>query len=398
MLPHTIMNTHLTADNYSYTMKKRVLLVARILDSGGVTTHMFTLAKGLMSIGWEVAIASGGQVGEHSHGPEWFESNGISHFYIPFPGPSLKFGNLIRVVKAYFEMDSLVRRFHPGIIHVHWRATGPYARVQQLLHKIPFVTSLHLEGIPSGFGYKIGSFWGERSIVISRETRDYLINNFRVSPSKIRIVYNGSDESYFRPPTEEEYFNARQTFGLSPKDMVVSLLGRLEVVKGHDVLIKALTLLRAKGYNIIALFAGEGSQAQALAQLATDAGVADLVRFLGYTDSRQVLWASDVSVLPSRQEGFAIVIVESMLCGVVSVRTPTAGAYDQIEDGVNGFIVPFDDSCALATRLQQLLGDNELKRKMASAALLNARNRFTQQSMVEKIEAVYQELLSLFRK
>ena len=59
MLTGTVLNTHLTADNCSYTMKKRVLLVARILDSGGVTTHMFTLAKGLMSIGWEVAIASG---------------------------------------------------------------------------------------------------------------------------------------------------------------------------------------------------------------------------------------------------------------------------------------------------------------------------------------------------
>lgn len=42
-----------TADNCNYTMKKRILLVARILDSGGVTTHMFTLARGLMSNGWE---------------------------------------------------------------------------------------------------------------------------------------------------------------------------------------------------------------------------------------------------------------------------------------------------------------------------------------------------------
>lgn len=106
-------------------MKKRVLLVARILDSGGVTTHMFTLAKGLMSIGWEVAIDSGGQVGEHSSSPEWFESNGIKHFYIPFPEPSLSFKNIVRVVKAYFDISSVVNKFSPNLIHVHWRATSP---------------------------------------------------------------------------------------------------------------------------------------------------------------------------------------------------------------------------------------------------------------------------------
>lgn len=373
--------------------KKRVLFVARILDSGGVTTHMFTLARGLISLGWEVAIASGGQVGEHSHGPKWFESNGIPHFYIPFPRLLLNFENLTRIVKAYWEMDSLVRQFNPDVIHVHWRATSSYVRAVQLLHKIPYVTSLHLEGIPAHFLYKLTSFWGDRAIVISRETRDYLINQFGVPPSKIRIVYNGSDESYFRPPTQEEFFQARQMFGLTQQDKVVSLVGRLEVVKGHEVLIKALALLRAKGCNVVALFAGEGSQAQVLAELAAKVGVSDLIRAVGYTNTRQVLWASDVSALPSRKEGFGIVIVESMLCGVVPIRTPAAGAYDQIEDGVNGFIVPLDDCEALAARLQQLLGDNELKTRMAEAALVTARKKFTQQSMLEKTVAVYQELL-----
>ena len=374
-------------------MKKRVLLVARILDSGGVTTHMFTLAKGLISLGWEVAIASGGQVGKHLYSPQWFESNGIPHFYIHFPGSSLIFENLISGLKACFEIDSVLRQFQPDLIHVHWRATSPYVRLAQLLHHIPFVTTLHLEGIPSNFLHKIGSFWGDKTIAISSETRNYLINNFRVPPSRIEIVYNGVDESYFRPPTVEESFKARQQLNLNPEDKVVSLLGRLEPVKGHDVLIKALALLRAKGCNVIALFAGEGSKAQALAQLASELGVADLVRQIGYVDSRLVLWASDVSILPSRKEGFGLVIAESMLCGVLPIRTPAAGAYDQIEDAVNGFIVPFDDHEALAARLHQLLGDNGLRTKMAEVALLTARNKFTQQSMLERIMAIYQEIL-----
>ncbi|BAZ12831.1 glycosyl transferase, group 1 family protein [Calothrix sp. NIES-4071] len=374
-------------------MKKRVLLVARILDSGGVTTHMFSLAKGLMSIGWEVAIASRGQVGEHSYSPEWFESNGIKHFYIPFPEPSLSFKNIVRVVKAYFDISSVVNTFSPNLIHVHWRATSPYVHLVTLLHKIPYVTSLHLQGIPANFIYKLASFWGNRAIVVSAETSDYLVQKFQIPRSSIRVVHLGVDESYFYPPTQEQYEKAREKFGLSQNDKVVSILARLEAVKGHDVLIKALALLRARGCNVRALFAGEGSQAQALAQLAAKEGVADLVRQIGYADSREVLWASDVSALPSRNEGFGLVVVESMLCKVVPVRTPAAGAYDQIEDGVNGFITPFDNYEALATRLQQLLTDRKLKNRMAEAALVTAKNKFTQRVMLEKTVAVYEEVL-----
>jgi glycosyltransferase involved in cell wall biosynthesis len=374
-------------------MSKRVLLVARVLDSSGVTTHILTLAQGLMSMGWEVAVASGGQVGDHSYGPQRFEENGIPHFYIPFPNRSLTAKNFINGLRTYWKINSLIKSFLPQIIHVHWPSTSPYIRAIQLLHKIPFLSTIHLQGMPTGLTYRLGAFWGDKAIAISAETRKYLIENYKVLPSKICVVYNGVDESYFIPPSEEDYWKARQSFGLNQQDKVVSLLARLEYTKGHDVLIKAISLLRAKGLDVIALFAGEGTCAKAFAQQSVEYGVADLVRQVGHVDSRQVLWASDVSVLPSRVEGFPIVVVESMLCRVVPIRTPAAGAYDQIQDGVNGFIVPFDDPETLALRLEQLFTERQLKNKMAENALISAKNKFTRQLMLEKTVSVYQEIL-----
>ncbi|WP_026731771.1 glycosyltransferase family 4 protein [Fischerella sp. PCC 9605] len=374
-------------------MNKRVLLVAKFLDSSGVTTHMFNLARGLASLGWNVAIASGGQAGEHSYGPKTFESNGIPHLDVPFPRLSFSVGDFIRAGKSYLKMDAVVRKFNPDIIHVHYRSTSPYVRAIQLQHQIPFVTTIHIEGLPDSFLHKITTFWGDRCISISADTSKYLIHNLSVSPSKIRLVYNGVDDSYFRPPTEAERCHARQKWNLGQEDKVVSIVARLEHTKGHDILIKALALLRAKGCDVIALVAGEGSMKKAFVQQAATAGVSDLVRFIGHTDSREVFWASDVSVLPSRVEGFGLVTVESMLCRVVPVRTPAAGAYEQIEDGNNGFIVLFEDYEALAMRLQQLLADKGLRNKMAEAALLTAKNKFTQKTMLEKTIAVYKEVL-----
>ncbi|MGB9825610.1 MAG: glycosyltransferase family 4 protein, partial [Desulfofundulus sp.] len=233
----------------------------------------------------------------------------------------------------------------------------------------------------------------ERAIAISRETRDYLEHEFGVPSNKIRVIYNGVDEQYFRPPTERERMQARQELGVRAEDYVASLIGRLERVKGHDVLINALAKLRKMGLDVVALLAGSGSEADTIRRLAVEAGVSDLIRLVGYVDSRLVLWASDVSVLPSRQEGFPLVVVEAMMCGVVPIRTPAAGAFDQIEDGVNEFIVPFDDPETLALRMKQVLEDAELRMRLSAAAIESARQRFCKRQMVDNTTAVYEEAL-----
>ena len=65
--------------------------------------------------------------------------------------------------------------------------------------------------------------------------------------------------------------------------------------------------------------------------------------FSGIRTADMCCGPSDVCVLPSRQEGFAVAIIEAMLCGVVPIRTPAAGAAEQIDDGTNGSIpVPFE--------------------------------------------------------
>jgi len=128
-------------------------------------------------------------------------------------------------------------------------------------------------------------------------------------------------------------------------------------------------------------------------EYANGAGIAAQVQFLGHTHSRDVLWASDVCVLPSRQEGFALAIIEAMLCGVVPIRTPAAGAAEQIDDGTSGFIVPFEDSAALAERLYTLLSDPDCRSRMSAATLEKGRTQFSAKVMVDRTIGVYKEVL-----
>ena len=373
-------------------LPRRVLFLTRVLDSGGVTTHLMTLARGLRARGCEVALASAGAVGAHAHGSAWFEAEGVRTFTVPFLAPSLRGANLAGGLRAFARFDRACAQFRPDLMHVHFRATSPYAEVEHLRRGIPFVSTLHLEGVPAGALYRAGSFWGARAIAISTETREHLQQHFHVPPERLRLVPNGVDACHFHPPSAHERAAARARFGLAPHAPVLSMLGRFEPIKNHALLLRALARLRGAGVGFTALLAGEGRLREALQADARAAGLAEHVRFVGYCDAREVLWASDVTVLTSVAEGCGLSTVEGMLCGVVPVRTPTGGARDQVRDGVEGFIVPFDDA-VLAERLHRLLTEPALRARMGAAALRRARARFTDARMVEDTLRVYAEAL-----
>ncbi|MCA1994308.1 MAG: glycosyltransferase family 4 protein [Coleofasciculus sp. S288] len=391
-------------------IRPRVLFVLGVLwGDNGITSHLAMLAKGLIKQGWEVALASGlasgidGANEQAIHAIQRIESEGVKHFFVPFPNLRLSPKNLTSAFQSLLRLDAIIRQFRPDIIHVHSLSVCPYVQVIQLLHRLPFISTCHLEPETDRLNVKFSTLakqgfntvFGNRVIAISSNLKDAFKRIMKVPEENIRLIYHGIENEYFRPPSFEERLKAREAFNLAPESKVVCHIGRLSLVKGHDVLIRAISILRSQGIDAIALCAGKGygDEEDVIRLHAAQGGVSDLVHLLGFADTRQVLWASDVITLPSRREGFPLVIAEAMLCGVVPVRTPAAGAFDQIEDGVNGFIVPFDAPEALALLLKQLLQNNELRAQMSASAIESARQKFTADRMIKDTIALYEEVI-----
>jgi glycosyltransferase involved in cell wall biosynthesis len=152
-------------------------------------------------------------------------------------------------------------------------------------------------------------------------------------------------------------------------------------------------MLKERGYEITTLCAGTGGYEREIEELAEELGIRDSVQFLGFTEPRRVYWASDLIALPSRREGFACATAEAMLCGTVPIRTPTAGASDQIDDGETGFIIPFGAPSELARHIQYLLNNPVRRRRMGKQAHSVAVERFSIKSSVDKIESIYKALV-----
>lgn len=381
---------------------RRVLLAVSVLGHNGITAHVVALAQGLLERGWEVGLVGRQVAGRGEAAAAAVRAAGGAVFESDLA--DFARSRASRVAQAWrsaSELTVLARQFQPDVLHIHGLGLSPLARVARRKAGVPYVSTLHVTPPARTRAWVrrlayVGAVprWlaGDRAVAISRDMEAELRGLWKLRPDQIRYIPHGIDPTRFRPPDAAERAAARAAFGVAPDAFVVCLLGRLLRTKGHDVLIEALRELRAGGRPVVALCAGDGPLREALAREAAAAGLGDAFRLLGHTDARDVLWASDALALPSRREGFALVVPEAMLCGVVVVRTPAAGAAEQVADGVTGRIVPFDDPSALARALAGLADAPAQRAEMAARARAHAAGRFTLDRMVADTASLYEEV------
>ena len=129
---------------------------------------------------------------------------------------------------------------------------------------------------------------------------------------------------------------------------------------------------RANVPNSYLVFAGDGPERSNLERRATELGLADRVRFLGFLNQSQLpsaYCAADLFVLPSLFEPFGLVVNEAMLCGLpVAVSDRVGAKFDLVRPDENGYVFPAGDVEALAAILRQILPDAEKRARMGAAA------------------------------
>lgn len=177
------------------------------------------------------------------------------------------------------------------------------------------------------------------------------------------------------------------------------LPGRVNLSKGHDLTVAAVRLLRDRRPDmpVICLFPGGGNQREEVEAAAIhDDADRRAFRFLGFVSQdimRDTYWAADIVLLPSRMEGFGLVVAEAMCCGAIVIRTPSGGWQDQVVEGVTGHMVPFNDADALALAIATVF-DNPARAAMREAAIAHASGQFSKHAMVSGTSKLYRDMAS----
>lgn len=218
-----------------------------------------------------------------------------------------------------------------------------------------------------------------------------LVTATGVMPTSMRLIPPGVDLPRDSRPLTADH----------PTLLTISRIA--ERYKGHDVLVRAVALVRARVPDVEWIVIGDGGLRPGVEQLARSYRVADSIRFLGLVSDEQRndwLRRADVFAMPSRLpgsglagEGFGIVYLEAGSYGKPVLAGNVGGALDAVADGENGVLVDPTDDVAVADAIADLLLDRELARRLGRAGEERAR-RFAWPVVVEQVEAVLLERLA----
>jgi glycosyltransferase involved in cell wall biosynthesis len=193
---------------------------------------------------------------------------------------------------------------------------------------------------------------------------------------------------------------ARGSIGLAHVDApLVSMVARLDPIKGQDTAIDAIAALRASGRDVhLALVGGavvghEGDLAQRLHQQSQDRGVADLVHHLGFVDDPGPWHAAGaLAIQASAHEAFGLSIVEALAHGVPVIASATDGPTEILDGGRYGVLTPPGDPDALARAIADLLDDDDHRTRLAADGPGRAAG-FTPQAAAQRWDALLRAVL-----
>ena len=213
-----------------------------------------------------------------------------------------------------------------------------------------------------------------------------------VEESKIVRLANAVDCHHFAPAGgPSEIARLRAELGLSADGPLAVFVGRLEHVKGVDVLLEAWSEVRLRLPRATLLVLGSGS----LAQIFDEEGLESTgLDYRGpVANVLPFLQAADAFVLPSRSEGLPLALLEAMAVGLPCIASDVGGSAELIDDGRSGILVPAQHVGELVEAISTILGDLETWHHLGHAARQAVMMSYDLEVKTDGLVAIYRALL-----
>lgn len=362
-----------------------ILYLSNHLNVGGITSYIFSLAKGFKERGHNVYVASSS--GDRL---DRFIAEGINYIRIPIRTKSEVDP---RILFSLFKLLGFIKEKNIQIIHANTRVTQVLGCLIRKYSGLTFVSTCHGFFKPK-FSRSILPCWGERVIAISQQVSQHLSEDFKVDKARIRVIHHGIDLNRFVPADLRAKSRAKEKFGLQA-NRVIGMIARLSDVKGHSYLIGALPDILKKFPDARLLIIGEGREERKLKELTGSLSIANSVIFReSVADTAQALSAMDVFAMPSLKEGLGLSLMEAMACGLAVVAADVGGIKTLIQDNQNGLLVAPQDSGALSRAISGLLEDTAKAEALGERARIFIHENFSKDQMLLETEEVYRECLN----
>ncbi len=356
----------------------KILFLANHLNIGGISSYLLNLSCGFKKEGYDITVASSG--GDML---KKFSSLNVEHIRVP-----LNTKNEIswKIFASFCILSARLRREKFDIIHSNSRTTQVLGNFLSLFSGIVHVSTCH-GFFKRRFSRMVMPCWGETVIAISQQVKDHLIGDFHVKPQRIALVHNGIDAVRFTPVDAAVKLKKKSELGLR-NDIVVGILARLSDVKGHCYLIEAMRSVLSFCPGTQLLIAGEGKMEEELKRKAGEIS-RDILFIREALETRDILSAIDIFVMPSLNEGLGLSLMEAMSMELPVVGSAVGGIKTLIRDQVNGILVEPANPKEIAQAIISLINDKDKARTLGINGRKYIEEEFSLQKMVSNTKGVY---------
>jgi glycosyltransferase involved in cell wall biosynthesis len=311
-----------------------------------------------------------------------------------------------RDLKAFFKLRRLLLKEKPAVVHTHSSKAGILGRFAAWAARVPVIVhTFHGFGFHEGQGFvvkwlyvlaeRLAAAVSTALVFVSRENQHYAKGYGLGAPEHYELIRSGVKLGDF--PARCNAAAKKRSLGLKPEARLVLSVGNFKPQKNPEDFLAAARLVAQARPDAAFVFVGDGPLR---GKLESELGeIKDRFLMLGWRrDVPELLAASEVFVLTSLWEGLPRALVEAMKSGVVPVCYATDGIKDLVRSGENGILVPQRDAAALAQRIQDLLKDDALRRRLGAAAAASIGEEFDIDGMVRRQEKLYLHLLDCAHK
>jgi len=391
-------------------------------DAGGMNVYIVELSRRLADLGIEVEVFTRATSSDLPPTVELAPGVLVRHVTAgPYEGLLKEDlpAQLCAFTHGVLRAEAGHRPGHYDLVHSHYWLSGQVGWLAADRWNVPLVHTMHTMAkvkndrlargdTPEPAARVIGETQvveaADRLIANTHSEAEELVHYYDAPQDRLSVVHPGVNLDVFRPSAEPRTA-LRGRLGLPADALVLLFAGRIQPLKGPDVLLRAIAALLTRRPSlrerlvvpVVGGLSGSGlSRPERLHKLAAQLGIADVVRFHPAVGQRELAdWyrAADALAMPSYSESFGLVALEAQACGTPVVAAAVGGLPVAVHDGRTGLLVDGHDPRAWSSALLRIAEEEGLRERLGVAAAQHAA-RFGWQTAAARTAGVYAEALA----
>ncbi len=366
------------------------------IDNGGAENHLASLAKEQSKNNEVFVIYLRG----NNYWRKRLEENKIKVYKFKLQ----KLFNLFSLVTVILKILNLIKTFKPDILHSHLSSMELIGAVLKVIsnQKFKFIVTKHLDSFFFEASYGQNSFFkglfldkfilnnSDKIICISNQIKRYFLNKIDIPLKKIKIIYYGLNSKDLIKkkslPLKKIKVNEFKNI------FTICCIARHVKQKSLDFLIKSFYEFKKNNNKSKLIIIGSGPETKKLKNLSINLNLTDDIIWINYLENvLKILKISNVFVLPSKYEGFGLVLLEAMYAKIPIIATKVSAIPEVIKHDWNGLLIKHGDIKDLNEKLK-IIKQNKINAKLIKNSQKTLIEKFNFNKMVNETSKIYKQV------